>query len=97
MGSSTTLNASGATTYTWMPGSLSGSPSATPLVNTTYTVTGADGAGCTATNTVDVVVNPASIQTTVVDDSICAPGGVVNLSATGTVVNWYDALTGGTL
>lgn len=98
MGSSTTLNASGATTYTWMPGSLSGSPAVMPLVNTTYTVTGTDGAGCTATNTVDVVVNPASLNTpTVVDDSTCAPGGVVNLSATGTVVNWYDALTGGTL
>lgn len=98
MGSSTTLNASGATTYNWMPGSLSGSPSVMPLANTTYTVTGTDGAGCTATNTVDVVVNPASLSTpTVVDDSTCAPGGVVNLSATGTLVKWYDALSGGTL
>lgn len=98
MGSTSTLSAIGATTYTWMPGSLNGSPVVMPLTNTTYTVTGTDGSGCTAASTVDVIVNPAGLSTpTVVEDSTCAPGGVVNLSASGTLVKWYDAVSGGTL
>ncbi len=50
-GSSTTLTASGASTYTWMPGSLSGTSIAvSPVSNTTYTVTGTSAAGCSAGN-----------------------------------------------
>jgi hypothetical protein len=36
--------------------------------------------------------------TSVTNGSVCSPGGVVNLAATGNgTINWYDALTGGTL
>lgn len=55
-GSSVTLMASGANTYTWNPGNLTGSSIVvTPTVNTTYTVTGTL-VGCT------VVPTPASIS-----------------------------------
>lgn len=61
-GSSDTLNATGASSYSWAPSSsLSGATGATvtasPTVTTTYTVTGSI-ATCTATATVTVSVNP---------------------------------------
>lgn len=56
-GTSTTLNGSGAATYSWMPGSLSGSSvPVSPTATTTYTVTGTDVNGCTNTQTVAVTV-----------------------------------------
>ncbi len=67
-GSPVTLTASGATTYNWTPGNLTGatvtvnpivSPSnpGTALVNT-YTVVGTNTQGCTNTTTVQVTANP---------------------------------------
>ncbi len=96
LGSSSTLSATGASTYTWNPGALVGAPSVTPTSTTIYTVEGTDVNGCSNTNTISLTVNTAP-NPVVTEDSICAPGGVVNLAATGTVVTWYDALTGGTL
>ncbi len=57
-GGSTTLTASGATAYTWMPGSLSGnSVVVAPSISTTYTIAGTDALGCTSTTTTLVNVN----------------------------------------
>ena len=57
-GAQSVLTATGATSYTWMPGSLSGSPlNVNPLASTTYTVTGTLS-GCTSTSTVTVSTNP---------------------------------------
>jgi hypothetical protein len=56
-GQSTSLTASGATTYTWNPGSLSGAGvSVNPSATTTYTVTGTS-AGCNGNATVMVNVS----------------------------------------
>ncbi|MBS1652263.1 MAG: hypothetical protein JSU07_09660, partial [Bacteroidetes bacterium] len=50
-GSTATLTASGATSYTWNPGALTGSNvSVTPTINTIYTVIGSNG-GCSSTAT----------------------------------------------
>ncbi|MFM2226172.1 MAG: hypothetical protein RJA07_2374 [Bacteroidota bacterium] len=55
-GNSATLSATGGTSYTWMPGNLSGaSVSVNPTANTTYTVTGING-GCSSTDTVQIHV-----------------------------------------
>ncbi len=52
IGSSSTLNASGASAYTWQPGSLTGaSVSVSPVSTTTYTVTGANADGCSPATT----------------------------------------------
>ena len=61
-GSSTTLSASGAQSYTWSPSTglnnpRVANPIASPTVTTTYTVTG-DNGGCTATGSVTVTVEP---------------------------------------
>lgn len=60
-GSSTSLSASGANTYTWTPsGTLSAatgsSVTATPIANTTYTVTGTDGNNCQNSATVSITM-----------------------------------------
>lgn len=84
-GSSATLSASGATTYTWMPGSLTGANvSVSPTVTTTYSVTGSNG-GCTNTRTVTLLVNPTpTINATATPTSICSgSGATVALSASG--------------
>ena len=56
-GNSTVLTASGATTYSWSTGQTGASITVDPTTNTTYTVTGFNGA-CSATDSVDVTVNP---------------------------------------
>ncbi|MGZ3930764.1 MAG: PKD domain-containing protein [Bacteroidia bacterium] len=56
-GQTATLNASGATSYTWSTGANTASTTDSPSVTTTYTVTGANGAGCTGTDTVTQVVS----------------------------------------
>jgi len=57
-GTSVTLTGTGASTYSWDNAILNGIPF-TPSVGTiTYTVSGTSSAGCTATDVVDVTVNP---------------------------------------
>jgi hypothetical protein len=56
-GDSITLVASGATTYSWSPGGLTGSSvTVAPPATITYTVSGKDANGCTATKTIQVFV-----------------------------------------
>lgn len=73
LGSSVTLTASGANNYTWQPGGLFGSAvSVAPSSNTTYTITGANAAGCTSTITTAVtVVSPPTVSSSAVPSSIC--------------------------
>jgi len=57
-GTSTTITGTGANSYTWQPGNLSGnSITVSPLTTTTYTVTGTTSAGCTKTSMRTIVVN----------------------------------------
>ncbi len=95
-GSSVNLNGGGATTYSWMPGSLSGSPVAvTPSTATTYTVTGTS-LGCSNTATVSVAVNPApTVTASSLASSICS-GSSTTLSSTGaTTYNWMPGSLSG--
>jgi len=55
-GSSTTLTANGASTYTWNTGSSNAVISVSPGAITNYTVTGSTGVGCSSTATIDVTV-----------------------------------------
>ena len=55
LGNSTILVASGAETYEWSTGDTTESITVTPIDVTTYTVTGTDANGCTATATITVM------------------------------------------
>ena len=85
-GVSTTLNASGASTYVWEPGTLSGSTQTiTPSVTTTYTVTGSNAMGCTDTKTVTIVVNPNPVMSVTPYHADCSgSGGFTFLPTSGT-------------
>lgn len=57
-GQQVTLNASGANTYTWQPGSVSGSTiTDSPAASIVYTVSGSAANGCVGTSTVSVNVS----------------------------------------
>ena len=63
---STTLNATGGSIYSWTPGgtlsdSTISNPVATPTITTTYYVTVTSSNGCTATDTVTVTVLPGIV------------------------------------
>lgn len=82
-GSTATLTAGGALTYTWQPVNLSGaSVTVSPLVTTIYTVTGTNVLGCTATSTVQLVVNNPTIIVLPLSSTLCA-GQAATLTASG--------------
>ncbi|PQJ09175.1 hypothetical protein CJD36_020525 [Flavipsychrobacter stenotrophus] len=93
-GSSTTLSATGALTYSWSPaGTLSsstGSPViATPTANTIYTVTGTNVHGCSATNTVAVNYNALPTVAAAAGTSPLCAGSTTTLQGTGaTSYSW---------
>ena len=97
-GKTVQLNATGTANYSWTPaGSLSNpsiaNPVATPLVTTKYIVTGSTANGCTAKDSVTVVVNAKPQVTTTNDTSICK-GSQLQLFATGGVTyEWTPAAT----
>ena len=79
-GNSTVLTASGATTYSWSTGETTASITVDPTTNTTYTVTGFNGA-CSATDSVDVTVYPLPTVEITGTLSYCA-GASTTLTAT---------------
>ncbi|MES2565266.1 MAG: gliding motility-associated C-terminal domain-containing protein [Bacteroidota bacterium] len=86
-GTSTVLTASGGTTYTWSPSSSLNSPNgttvtATPSVNTTYTIVSFNGS-CTSSTTVGVDLSTVpGITVSSTASNICV-GGSSTLTATG--------------
>lgn len=100
-GSSTTLTAGGASSYSWTPAGSLGSPTsasttATPTVSTTYTVTGTGSNGCTATQTVSVSMLPKPTVSFNPSIQLICNGSPVTFSASvsgsGTMTyQWYIA------
>jgi PKD repeat protein len=95
-GSSVTITASGATTYTWGPATglsatTGASVIANPITTTTYTITGTTN-GCSGTSTRTVTVNPLpTITATPAPATICAGGNVTLTAAGGTTYTWGPA------
>ena len=91
VGSTATLIASGATTYTWNTSSTSASITPSPTTTTSYTVSGTTN-GCSSVKTTTVTVNPLP-AVSVNSATICA-GGTATLTANG--ASTYTWNTGGT-
>jgi hypothetical protein len=84
LGSAISLTASGATTYTWNTGATTSSIAPSPITNTTYTVTGANGS-CTSTATKSVTVNPLPVVTMGASSStVCTNGSNIGLTGSPT-------------
>jgi hypothetical protein len=83
-GQSTTITASGASGYTWMPGNLSGSLIAvSPQSNTSYTVKGEDNIGCGNSSMALVYVYPVTNLTVNTNPKTICAGQAVTLTASG--------------
>lgn len=98
-GASATLTASGANTYVWNPGALSGATTiVAPATNTIYTVTGTNAVGCTGTATVAIntSTNPSVFANVVPSASICQ-GDLITLTGSGAATYiWTGGVVDGT-
>ncbi len=93
-GSSTTLTAGGATSYTWSTGATTSSIVITPTANTTYSVTGATGTCVDVSQPYSVTVIPASLNTGPALNLLCNQSQVINATcspANPTAVVWSPA------
>jgi hypothetical protein len=82
-GTNATLTATGASTYTWLPGNLSGSVViVSPSATTVYTITGALN-NCTATRTLVQIVNPTPTVSVLPSTSTVCPNVTFTLTASG--------------
>src|SRR5699024_984363 len=88
-GASTTISATGGTSYTWDNSLGAGAThSVSPTSTTIYTVTGTDANGCQNTDQVTVTVNPLPTVTISSDFDVCI-GEDINLTAGGgTSYSW---------
>lgn len=89
LGESVNLTASGGTTYTWNSHATLNTTSgatvtATPTSTITYTVMAADAAGCTGSNTIQIIVNPLPTATISGTTTICQNATNPSVTFTGT-------------
>lgn len=84
VGGASTLNATGASAYTWQPGNLNGaSINVNPTTSTTYTIVGTSAA-CSGTSTVLLTVNPIpAVSAFATNSLICMPSPGTNLNGFG--------------
>jgi|GEM_PF-613847 len=100
-GSSTTLNGTGASTYTWT-GGISNGVTFSPTVTTTYTVTGTDANGCVNTSVTTITVNSIPTSTVSTSGTITCVTNTINLnsSLSGQSYTWTapsgSSISGGT-
>jgi gliding motility-associated-like protein len=92
-GGSVNLVASGATNYTWSPGTslntINGpSVTANPTVTTIYTISSTNSVGCISTKTTQVTVNPTPTITTA-GSTVCA-GSTISLTANSLIGSSYN-------
>ena len=103
-GSSVSLTATGASTYSWSPATgldvtTGATVVASPITTTIYTVTGTSVEGCTATFTATVNVTNISAPTVTSPVTYCQNDVAAPLTATtlpGYSAWWYTSSTGGT-
>jgi hypothetical protein len=93
-GISFTASGTGAATYTWMPGAVTGaSQTFTPTASTTYTVSGTSAAGCIGTASANVGVNALTAINGTATASSNPVAGAVTLYAYEPFLTKFDSIT----
>ncbi len=92
-GSSTSITTLGAASYTWSPAvglsaTTGGSVFCTAVATTTYTVTGTSAAGCSASRTQVISVNPLPVPGTISGPSVLCIGASTTFSHSATGGTW---------
>ena len=93
-GSSVTLSGTGAQTYTWTGGVNNAVPFAA-FNTTTYTVTGTDVHGCTATSSLTLTVKPQPTVVPIANQNYCNGQAVSAIPLSGTPAGVLFDITGG--
>jgi hypothetical protein len=94
-GDSLTLNASGALTYIWSGGVVN-AQAFVPTISNTYTVTGTDAAGCSASSSTSIVVNPLPVISVSASPNTICEGDASQLIALGAdTYNWMPGALSG--
>ena len=95
-GQSATLTATGAVSYTWLPGNATtASITVSPTVTTAFIVTGTNANACQGKDTVLVTIKPLPSINAGIDKTICA-GDSVALTASGSpLIAWNNGILNG--
>jgi PKD repeat protein len=93
-GTSVVVNATGATTYTWLPAGSGNTSTLTPASTTIYTVTGSNGSCSSVPKNFTITVTPTpTINVTASSSTICV-GQTTTLTANGaTTYTWSPSLS----
>ncbi len=90
-GQTATLTSAGASTYTWSNGSVSNSIVVSPLVTSSFSVSGVNGL-CSGTTVATVIVNP--LPTVTVNSNTICSGQTTTLTANGaSTYSWSTGLS----
>ena len=89
-GDTLTLTATGADTYFWEGDVEDGEPFVPEIGEYTYTVTGADDAGCENTASIDITVHGLPEVTGTADDPVVCEGDEVTLTGSGASTYLWD-------
>ncbi|MDD5570900.1 MAG: hypothetical protein PHD97_07055, partial [Bacteroidales bacterium] len=92
-GKSITITAGGGTTYTWNTTQNGNSIIVSPVVNTTYTVTGADASNCTGTALCVVSIYPDP-TITATGSTVCMGTSTMITAAGGVTYTWSNGPQG---
>ena len=101
LGNAATLTASGATTYTWMPGNIVGTNAiVSPTANTIFSVSGTNSIGCiynSTTQATAIIVNPNPIvnSTSNSNYSICPSTPVILNGIGANTYTWSSGVING--
>jgi hypothetical protein len=94
-GESTTLTASGASTYVWNDGNTDNPRTVSPTTTTLFTATGTDSNGCTSSGGTTITVNPQdSAAFSYAASSYCANGTDPTPTITGTAGGAFTSTAG---
>ena len=98
-GASTTLTASGASTYSWSPATglsatTGASVTANPTVTTTYTITATNSNGCIGTQTATVNINATPTLTVTPNNPTICNAGSATMTASGASTYSWSPSTG---
>jgi gliding motility-associated-like protein len=93
LGNSTTITATGGTTYFWDNGlNLGATHEVSPTINTTYLVVGTDLNGCVNTDQINVTIIGPPVVSAGNDTTICA-GNPITLTGSGTTnYSWNNGI-----
>lgn len=92
-GNAATLTALSSSNYSWSTGATTSSIVVSPTVNTVYTVTANNAAGCSSSVTAIVSVTALPVHASINATTIC-PGAVVTVSATGASSYIWSTVSG---